>query len=80
VGCGCATIWFPKSTGSTEFFAGVDGFLSLSLSRPHAQSYSLGLIGWKLVTFGDADAASAELKKQCIEAKADLTSKGLKFD
>ena len=26
-------------------------------------------IGWKLITFGDADAASAELKGQVIEAK-----------
>lgn len=43
-------------------------------------SYSLFTIGWKLVTFGDADAASDELKLEVIEAKKALSAKGMKFE
>eukprot|EP00040_Diaphanoeca_grandis_P039064 m.258080 g.258080 ORF g.258080 m.258080 type:complete len:92 (-) comp36063_c0_seq1:275-550(-) len=40
-------------------------------------SYSLVEIGHKLMTFGDADVASEELKKEVIEACQDLKKKGL---
>eukprot|EP00039_Didymoeca_costata_P023659 m.7835 g.7835 ORF g.7835 m.7835 type:complete len:91 (-) comp3786_c0_seq1:93-365(-) len=41
--------------------------------------YSLGVIGYNLVIFGDADVAHKELLKEVEQARADLTKKGLKF-
>eukprot|EP00037_Helgoeca_nana_P033096 m.416633 g.416633 ORF g.416633 m.416633 type:complete len:94 (-) comp30048_c0_seq1:263-544(-) len=40
-------------------------------------SYSLFSIGYSLFTFGDADDAADEVKREVIEAKRDLASKGI---
>jgi len=41
------------------------------------QSYSLFSIGYSLFTFGDADEAADELRKEVVEAKKDLAKKGI---
>ncbi|KAK3580162.1 hypothetical protein CHS0354_030277 [Potamilus streckersoni] len=42
--------------------------------------YSLAVIGYRVATFNDCKEASEELKKQILEAKEDLKSRGFKFD
>jgi len=42
--------------------------------------YSLGVIGYRVATFNDCVEASEELQKQIVEAKADLSKKGFKFE
>lgn len=41
--------------------------------------YSLGVIGYRVATFNDCVEASEELRKQIVDAKADLKSQGFKF-
>ncbi|XP_066910366.1 dolichol-phosphate mannosyltransferase subunit 3-like [Clytia hemisphaerica] len=42
--------------------------------------YSVFVILYRVATFNDCEKAAEELKKQIVEAKKDLSSKGLKFD
>ncbi|KAM6435722.1 dolichol-phosphate mannosyltransferase subunit 3 [Liasis olivaceus] len=41
--------------------------------------YSLGVVGYRLATFNDCQAASLELQAQIREARADLARRGMKF-
>ncbi|KAK6176695.1 hypothetical protein SNE40_014946 [Patella caerulea] len=41
--------------------------------------YSVAVIGYRVATFNNCDEAADELKQQIKEARADLSTKGLKF-
>ncbi|XP_071477293.1 dolichol-phosphate mannosyltransferase subunit 3-like [Diadema antillarum] len=41
--------------------------------------YSVGTIGYRVATFNDCHEAADSLKKEILEARKDLTSKGFKF-
>ncbi|ORX52814.1 dolichol-phosphate mannosyltransferase subunit 3 [Hesseltinella vesiculosa] len=42
-------------------------------------SYSLGNLGWHIMTFSDCPAAYEELMQEIQTAKSDLTSKGVQL-
>ncbi|XP_077178338.1 dolichol-phosphate mannosyltransferase subunit 3 [Paroedura picta] len=41
--------------------------------------YSLGVVGYRLATFNDCEAAARELQAQIREARDDLARRGMKF-
>ena len=41
--------------------------------------YSLATVGYRVITFNDCEAAAKELQEQIVEAKKDLTKKGIKL-
>ncbi|XP_043936078.1 dolichol-phosphate mannosyltransferase subunit 3 [Protopterus annectens] len=41
--------------------------------------YSLAVVGYRVATFNNCEAAAEELKDQIKEAKSDLARKGFKF-
>ncbi|XP_025108058.1 dolichol-phosphate mannosyltransferase subunit 3-like [Pomacea canaliculata] len=77
------SVWLSYMTGIipirlSQSFSEVVTILPLYLLISFA-CFSLAVVGYRVATFNDCVEASAELRRQMEEAKADLRKKGFKY-